>query len=54
MNMIKDEEGFSDNDFACAANCIVASAELAGTYIAIGSQDTQKKAHKKTLHHHLF
>ncbi|KAH9053123.1 hypothetical protein EDB87DRAFT_1581220 [Lactarius vividus] len=38
MNMIKDEEGFSDNNFACAINCIVASAELAGTYIAIRSQ----------------
>ncbi|KAH9010588.1 hypothetical protein EDB84DRAFT_1653056 [Lactarius hengduanensis] len=30
MDIIEDKEGFSDNDLACATNCIVASAELAG------------------------
>ncbi|KAH9052346.1 hypothetical protein EDB87DRAFT_1835892 [Lactarius vividus] len=31
MNMI--EEGLSDNDLACAANCITSAELVAGTYI---------------------
>ncbi|KAH9017190.1 hypothetical protein EDB85DRAFT_2155395 [Lactarius pseudohatsudake] len=42
VNIIKDEEGFSDNDLTCTANCIIASAELAGTYIAIRSRGARK------------
>ncbi|KAI9432191.1 hypothetical protein H4582DRAFT_1997818 [Lactarius indigo] len=38
MNMIEDEEGFSDNDLTCAASCIIANAELARGYIAIRSR----------------
>ncbi|KAI9432203.1 hypothetical protein H4582DRAFT_1997935 [Lactarius indigo] len=38
MNMIEDEEGFSDNDLACAASCVIANAELARAYIAIKSR----------------
>ncbi|KAI9440097.1 hypothetical protein H4582DRAFT_2056722 [Lactarius indigo] len=37
MNVI--EEGFSDNELACAACCIIASAELAGTYLTIRSRE---------------
>ncbi|KAI9448729.1 hypothetical protein BJY52DRAFT_1193230 [Lactarius psammicola] len=38
MVIIEREEGFSDEDLACAARCIVASAELATTYVALKSQ----------------
>ncbi|KAI9429681.1 hypothetical protein BJY52DRAFT_1423363 [Lactarius psammicola] len=40
MVIVEREEGFSDEDFACAARCIVASAELATTYVALKSQGT--------------
>ncbi|KAI9438869.1 hypothetical protein BJY52DRAFT_1229744 [Lactarius psammicola] len=38
MMIIEKEEGFSDEDLACAARCIVASEELATIYVALKSQ----------------
>jgi len=35
MKIIEEEEGFDDDDIACAATCIVTSGELATTYVSI-------------------
>ncbi|KAF8259408.1 hypothetical protein EI94DRAFT_1707125 [Lactarius quietus] len=38
IQIIKEEEGFSDNDLASAANCIISNEELAKMYVSLKSQ----------------
>ncbi|KAI9455604.1 hypothetical protein BJY52DRAFT_1224612 [Lactarius psammicola] len=49
MVIVEREEGFSDEDFASAARCIVASAELATTYVALKSQGTRTALIRGTM-----
>ncbi|KAI9450894.1 hypothetical protein BJY52DRAFT_1419379 [Lactarius psammicola] len=49
MVIVEREEGFSDEDFACAARCIVASAELVTTYVVLKSQGTHTALIRGTM-----
>ncbi|KAF8262098.1 hypothetical protein EI94DRAFT_1705022 [Lactarius quietus] len=39
IQIIKEEEGFSDNDLASTANCIISNEELAKMYVLLKSQE---------------
>ncbi|KAI9459152.1 hypothetical protein BJY52DRAFT_1416190 [Lactarius psammicola] len=52
MVIVERKEGFSDEDLACAARCIVASAELATTYVVLKSQGARTALIRGTMEMH--